>query len=166
MSLSTRLLLVLALVLALPAAPRADDGVARRLAAQNALIHEHWEYRLREFPELATARGDPRYADRWTDYSPAGIAKQRQAVARHLRRLKAIATDGFPEQDRLNHLLLARELEQWLQRLDLGAHLMPVDHFIGAHLQPTQIATLALLDTPRQVRSYVDRLHRIPAMLA
>ena len=166
MSLSARLLLVLALVLALPTATRADDRVARRLAAQNALIDEHWEYRLREFPELATARGDPRYADRWTDYSPAGIAKQRRTIAAHLKRLKAIDSGGFAEQDRLNHELLARELEQWLQRLDLDAHLMPVDHFIGAHLQPTQVAALAPLDTPRQVRNYVDRLNRIPAMLA
>lgn len=166
MSLPIRLLLVLALVLALPTATRADDVVARRLAVQNALIDEHWEYRLREFPELATTRGDPRHADRWTDYSPAGIARQRQAVAAHLKRLKAIDTRGFAEQDRLNHLLLARELRQWLQRLDLGDGLMPVDHLIGAHLQPTQIAALVTLDTPRQVRSYVDRLNRVPAMLA
>lgn len=161
-----RTLLALAVVLAAwPIVPWADDTLARRLAAQNAVIEENWEYRLREFPELATARGDLRYADRWSDYTPSRAAHQRRALAGQLKRLQSIRTDGFAEQDRLNHALLVRELQEWLQALDLQAHLMPVDHFIGAHLQPTQIAMQASLETPRQVRDYVTRLQRVPVML-
>lgn len=157
-------LLFVAVVLCAPA--RAGDTVAQRLTRQNALVAENWEYRLRAQPEMATVRGDPRHGDRWTDYGLGRVERHRRAIAGQLKRLKAIDTRGFGEQDRLNHALLARELSQTLRELELGTHLMPVDHFTGAHFRPAQIAAIVALDTPRQRRDYVERLRRLPQMFA
>jgi uncharacterized protein (DUF885 family) len=72
----------------------AEDTAAQRLARQNALIAEDWEHRLRESPEFATFRGDPRHADGWTDYAIGHVARQRDAVAARLQRLLPIDTRG------------------------------------------------------------------------
>src|SRR5262245_62311000 len=86
--------------------------LADRLAAQNALFDEYYESDLRNFPERATAFGDYRYNDKLADYSLAAIAQRHRADEEFLKRIQAIPTAGFSEQDQLSHDLLIRVLQQ------------------------------------------------------
>ncbi|MEO9091877.1 MAG: DUF885 domain-containing protein, partial [Rhodanobacter sp.] len=52
----------------------ANTDVATRVAALNALLDEQWQFNLKNSPESATALGDLRYNDRWTDPSLAHLA--------------------------------------------------------------------------------------------
>ncbi|MEO9091629.1 MAG: DUF885 domain-containing protein, partial [Rhodanobacter sp.] len=52
----------------------AKSDVATRVAALNALLDEQWQFNLKNSPESATALGDLRYNDRWTDPSLAHLA--------------------------------------------------------------------------------------------
>src|ERR1051326_8166318 len=86
--------------------------VSERLSAQNALFDEQYESDLRNSPERATSYGDYRYNDQLADYSLAAIAKRHEIDEGFLRRLRAITTTGFSDQDQLSHDLLVRVLEQ------------------------------------------------------
>src|SRR5215470_16520337 len=92
--------------------------VAERLAAQNALFDERYEWELRNFPERATAYGDYRYNDQLRDYSLDGIMRFHEAHQSMLARLQAISTEGFSDQDQLSHDLLVRVLQDLIADFD------------------------------------------------
>ena len=115
--------------------------VADRLAAQNALFDEYYENELRTFPERATAFGDYRYNDQLGDYSLAGVAKRHRSDQDFLRRIEAIPTTGFSDQDQLSHDLLIRVLQQRGADYDLKEYEMPVNQMNGIH---TGLADLPL----------------------
>src|SRR3954468_6172791 len=120
---------------------RAEKPLVDRLAAQNALFDEQYETDLRNFPERATAFGDYRYNDKLTDHSLAAVQQRHQTDADFLRRLKAIATTGFSDQDQLSHELMVRALEQRITDFDLKEYEMPVTQQNGIH---TNLADLPL----------------------
>jgi uncharacterized protein (DUF885 family) len=93
--------------------------LAERLAAQNALFDEYYETELRNHPESATAYGDYRYNQQLDDYSLAGIARHHEDDQAFLKRVEAITSEGFPEQDQLSHDLLIRVLQQRIADFDL-----------------------------------------------
>src|SRR5579864_6576399 len=82
--------------------------VAERLAAQNALFDEQYESDLRNSPERATSFGDYRYNDKLSDHSLSAIAERHKTDLEFLKRLQAIPTTGFSDQDQLSHDLMAR----------------------------------------------------------
>src|SRR6185312_15193624 len=108
------LLLLLVVAPVISAFAQKPQSLADRLAAQNALFDEQYESDLQNNPERATAFGDYRYNDKLTDHSLAGIAHRHQLDEGFLRRLQAIPTAGFSDQDQLSHDLMVRVLEQRL----------------------------------------------------
>src|SRR5664279_110237 len=85
--------------------------VADRVAAQNALFEEQYESDLKNFPERATAFGDYRYNDKLTDYSLEAITQRNKSNKEFLKRIEAIPTTGFSDQDQLSHDLMVRVLQ-------------------------------------------------------
>src|SRR6266704_6236101 len=75
------------------------SSVDSRLAEQNALFEEQYESDLQAHPEAATSFGDYRYNDRLSEYSIAAINGQHAGDMGFLKRLNAISTAGFREQD-------------------------------------------------------------------
>src|SRR5947209_11453455 len=80
-----------------------QKSVSTRLAAQNALFEEQYESDLRNFPERATSSGDYRFNDKLGDHSLAAIQQRHKTDAAFLKRLEAISTGGFSDQDKLSH---------------------------------------------------------------
>ena len=88
-----------------------QKSVTDRLATQNALFEEQYESDLRNFPERATSSGDYRFNDKLGDYSLAAIQQRHKTDESFLKRLEAIPTHGFSDQDQLSHDLLVRVLK-------------------------------------------------------
>jgi uncharacterized protein (DUF885 family) len=140
--------------------------VATRLAAQNALFAEQYESDLKLSPELATSLGDYRYNDRLSDVSIAGQARADDIDASFLKKLQAISTEGFSEQDKLSHDLLVRTLQQRMTDYGFKDWEMPVSQMDGA---PTDLADLPLsvpLDSVKHYEDYIARLNEIPLYLS
>jgi uncharacterized protein (DUF885 family) len=150
-----------AIAFAQPAKP-----VDARLAAQNAVFDEQYEYSLREFPERATAFGDYRYNDRLSDYSLAAVGRHHDADLAFLGRLQAISTDGFPEQDALSHELMVRVLRQRVDDYDLKEFEMPVNQQNGVHTWLADLPLSVPLDSVKHYEDYIARLHQIPRVLS
>jgi uncharacterized protein (DUF885 family) len=130
------------------------------------LLADEWEYEMRESPESATALGDYRYNDRWSDNSLAHIQQQKDDVAKWLARFNAIDVSGFPEQEKLNQSLMVRNLKETLEGMELKTYEMPINQFFGAHLQLAQFVALVPLDSTKHYEDYLARLHKLPQLVS
>jgi uncharacterized protein (DUF885 family) len=140
--------------------------VADRLAAQNALFDEQYESDLRDFPERATSFGDYRYNDKLADHSLEAIARRHKTDEAFLKRLEAIATTGFSDQDQLSHDLLVRVLQQRIADFDLKEYEMPVSQQNGVHTSLADLPLSVPLDSVKHYEDYIARLHQVPRVLS
>ena len=140
--------------------------VAERLAAQNALFDEQYEADLRNFPERATAFGDYRYNDRLADYSLAAITRRHDTDAGFLKRLEAIPTADFSDQDQLSHDLLIRVLRQRIADFGLKEYEMPINQQNGIHTNLADLPLAVPFDSIKHYEDYISRLHQIPRALS
>jgi uncharacterized protein (DUF885 family) len=139
--------------------------VAESLAAQNALFDEQYETDLRNYPERATAFGDYRYNDQLNDYSLAAIARRHETDEAFLKRLQAIPTADFSDQDQLSHDLLIRVLEQRIADFNLKEYEMPINTQNGIHTNLADLPLAVPLDSVKHYEDYIARLHQIPRAL-
>jgi uncharacterized protein (DUF885 family) len=158
--------LVFVVVLSGSAFAQGLPPVADRLAAQNALFDEQYESDLRNFPQRATARGDYRFNDKLADYSLNAAARRQQTDENFLRRLEAISTAGFSDQDHLSHDLLVRVLQQRVADFGLKEYEMPVNTQSGIHTNLADLPLSVPLDSVKHYEDYIARLHQIPIALS
>ena len=158
--------LFLFVLIAVSAFAQNPKQVADRLAAQNALFEEQYESDLRNAPERATAFGDYRYNDKLSDYSLAAIAQRHRTDENFLKRLQAIPTAGFSDQDQLSHDLLVRALQQRVADFDLKEYEMPVSQQGGIHTGLADLPLSVPFDSVKHYEDYIARLHQIPRVLS
>jgi prolyl oligopeptidase len=91
----------------------------------HALLDEAWEWQLRENPMFASNLGDRRFNDQWSDDSIAAIQRRQDETREFLQRAYAIDTDGLSDDDRLNHELFRRSLQDRVDRFKFNGHLIP-----------------------------------------
>jgi uncharacterized protein (DUF885 family) len=142
-------------------APRIEE----RRKELSQLIADEWEYEMRDAPVFATVVGDYRYNDKWGDHSLAHAAQRKANAQKWLARFEAVDTSGFPEQEKLNQVLMVRNLKTEIEGIDLKTFEMPIDQFFGAHLQIAQFVSFAPFHTTKQYEDYLARLHGIPTVL-
>ncbi|HYA23829.1 MAG TPA: DUF885 domain-containing protein [Terriglobales bacterium] len=140
--------------------------LADRLAAQNALFDEQYENDLREFPERATAFGDYRYNDRLNDHSLEAILRRHETDEAFLKRIEAISTADFSDQDQLSHDLMIRILKQRIADFDLKEYEMPVNQFSGVHTSLADLPLSVPLDSLKHYEDYISRLHQVPRAMS
>jgi uncharacterized protein (DUF885 family) len=159
-----RAALLLALTIPL-IAHAAGQSLETRRSELSGLLADEWKYTLRTQPELATQVGDNRYNDRLSDYSDKAIAADLTHARQSLRRFEAIDVAGFPERERLNHVLMVRSLRTEIEAAQFKDWEMPAAQIEGIHLKYASL----VFDTPfRNVKDYQDylaRLHQIPRVL-
>jgi uncharacterized protein (DUF885 family) len=160
-----RILFLILLVLpplAALAVPSDQPPLEARRKNLDQLLADEWEYELRETPELATLLGDYRYNDRWSDYSLAHVQIQKQDLQKWIARVAAIDTTGFPEQEKLNQILMLRNLKERIEAIDLKTYEMPIDQQDGAHLLFAEALTIIPFDSTRHYDDYLGRLRSLP----
>ena len=136
-----------------------------RRAELKRLIADEWEYTLRNAPELATNTGDVRYNDRLSDLSAKAIADDLEHTRQALKKFEALDVSGFPEQEKLNHALMVRDLRESVERARFKGWEMPATQFGGVHLEYASLAYSVPLRTVKDYENYLARLHQIPRVL-
>jgi hypothetical protein len=154
---------VLLLVSTVAVLLRAQD-IAQRRKQLSDLIAEEWEFELRTTPEGATIIGDNRYNDRLSDVSLEGIQSFVDQSRKFLERLEAIDAAGFPEQEKLNKVLLSWNLRvgtgffRWrpgLEGFSLKSYETPVDQFDGIHLFLPDLVAFTPFHTAQDYQNYI-----------
>ena len=129
-------IVLLAIPLVTIAIPRTgtETALEMRRAQLSAALEQEWEYQLRARPEMATYIGDNRFNDRVSDHSAQFFAEDLEHAKQTLRSIDSIDTTGFPEQERLNKILLVRSLREEIESSRFKDWEMPVDQMNGIHL--------------------------------
>jgi len=156
---------VFALLPLVSAATAPAQSLAARRAKLRDAIEQEWQYQLRIHPETATEIGDPRYNDRWSDYSAAAAERQTAHAREEIRIFAAIDSTGFPEQEALNKTLMLRQLRNDVDGARFRDWEMPVDPMNGIHLGLPQLMDDMPLNNVKDYQNYLARLHGIPAVL-
>lgn len=139
-----------------------SSSVEQRMKKLRDLLHEQWEYTLRNAPEFASIIGDKRYNDRLSNFSQTAIDRDLAQARVFLRKFEAIDTTGFPEQERLNRDLMVRNLREQLEGVKFKEWEMPVNQFNGLHIDLPQFVTSFSFETVKDYDDYIARLKQVP----
>jgi uncharacterized protein (DUF885 family) len=126
----------------------------------DALAHDYWEWRLREFPETATLVGDARYNDRLADLSWTAVERRRGDTRAFLERLRRLDRAALTGQAALSFAVLEWELTTAVDGQRFPSEVLALDQLDGPHLLfPSMIQA-----TPfRQASDYEAFLKRLQA---
>jgi uncharacterized protein (DUF885 family) len=127
-----------------------------------ALFDEEWQYELLHSPEFATALGDKRYNDRFSDLSPQAQQADVDQRRAFLAKFEAVDAAGLSPQDTLSRSLMIRNLRQEIEGAQFKPWEMPVNQFGGPHTDLVDMVSLTPFDDVRDYENYISRLHRIP----
>jgi uncharacterized protein (DUF885 family) len=173
--LSVVTLRAVAIIAALGAALTADRAVAQSssqvtLSAQGGvqglkrLVADYWEDYLRRFPEKATALGDKRYNDRWSDLSSAEMKKTLRRAQEYIKRLKAVDATSLSAKDELSRELLLHTLLEDLESAKFKEWEMPLHQIHGIHFELPQLVSITPFDDVNDYDSYTARLRKVPRL--
>ena len=136
------------------ATPSEASSLQSRLDMQNQL-----------FKEQAASDATPSSGEKRSllgDFSLAASARQNAIDLGFRTRLAAISPDGFPEQDRISHELMLRELDQRMTDYSLKNYEMPLTQFRGIHTDLADIPRSLPFQSVKDYEKYISQLHEIP----
>ena len=162
LSVTTLVLVMLATGGAVQASQTKQANLETRRKALTELLSEQWEYTLKKSPEFASIIGDKRYNDKLSDYSPAAVEADNQAQAAFLKRLQAIDSSGFSEQEKLNKELMLRQLKVAVDGARFKEWEMPVLQNSGIHLEAAELVASLSFVTIKDYEDYLARLKQLP----
>jgi len=161
------LLAALALASVLPAQAQAQSS-AHQSSAQDPVLHrlfdEEWERGLRESPENASYNGDPRFNDRWSDFSLTAIASREAADRAALARLHAIDRKRLSAADQLDYDTFEWNLQRSVERQKFREYLQPISHQ-GGPQTADGIAEVLPFATLKDYRDWLKRLQALPTVI-
>jgi len=129
-----------------------QDDRSSRLTAQNTLFADYGKIEQR------------RDAQDFADRSFRAIVEENHSNLKLRRRLAAINTEGFEEQDQLSHDLLIRELDQEIKDYNLKLFEFPLAEGEGLHHTLTHVADDSF-QSVAEYDAYVRKLRQIPLVL-
>ncbi|WLI89986.1 DUF885 domain-containing protein [Massilia sp. R2A-15] len=151
------------------AAAAAPAPAVAQASKLNRLADAFYAERAAFEPLMMTANGDSRYDDQLGLGIAPKVRAAHYASYRQLRRqLSAIPRDRLDDRDRLNHELLAYELDSALAMEPFPDYLLPLDQFDNV---PSTLANYASgtgsqpLATVKQYHAYLGRLRQLPGWI-
>jgi uncharacterized protein (DUF885 family) len=138
---------------------RADEGSKLR-----ELLASEWEYTMAENPSWASALGDRRWNDKWTDESAEHLARQAEHDRELLTKLEGIDRLQLPAEDRLNYDMkkygATLALDEYAQRL----WTLPMNQREGVQLLDESTNSLRF-ETVKDYEDWIARLRAVPEVV-
>ncbi|WP_341502999.1 DUF885 domain-containing protein [Gallaecimonas sp. GXIMD4217] len=146
-------------------APVAQQAEANALASR--LFDTYFEQEAAHSPMMLTGLGRKDRYDEWDDLSAeahqAGIDRARAMLAR----LEALDEGLLDDQNRLSLTLLRQDLEDSIRDSRWREHGYPVNQMYGWHSMPVAfLINQHRIDSESDAWAYIQRLRRLPALLA
>jgi len=129
-----------------------------------ALLDEAWEWQLKENPMMASALGDRRYNDQWTDNSIQAIKRRQDETREFLRRVYAIDRNALSEEDQLNFELFRRSLQDRVDLFKFDSHLIPFYQRGGVQNLDSNTSRLRFV-TVKDYEDWIARLDQIDVVI-
>ena len=135
--------------------------------ALHKMADDYYAWRNENYPVRSSEAGLHTWDDRLTDYSPAKIAERAQHVHSLLEKVRAMKTDNWPKNDRIDWILFRAQLEN----IDFGHRILKFERTNPqVYVRECTDAIFSLLkkeyDTPRRrALAATARLKEMPALL-
>lgn len=155
----------------MPTTARAADNQAT--TQFHELLHDQWEWQMREFPERATNIGDYRYNDRVTDLSAAAAMKRKEKHTEFFARALKIDPSQLAGQDRISYSVLVysqkqtEAMDKMFGSLPLSTsdNWLPVSQMAGPQFNLPALAKATPFNTVKDYEDYIKRLSQVPVQL-
>ena len=131
----------------------------------HTLFRRSYEWELREFPEMAMARGDYSNADRVTDSSLQAIQRRHEKTKAFLEQLRALPTHNLNKEDLLNYQLFELKLTNAIQGHRFRMFLAPIGGRFGVHQRIPQMAERVRFRSRADYANYLTRLEQVPTVV-
>jgi uncharacterized protein (DUF885 family) len=136
-------------------------------AALHKIADDYYAWRNENYPVRSSYAGLHTWDDRLTDHSPAKIAERAQHVRSLLDRVRAMKTDSWPKDDRIDWILFRAQLEN----VDFGNRVLKFERTNPqVYTEECTNSIFSLLkkeyDTPRKrALAATARLKQMPGLL-
>src|SRR4029077_8202269 len=144
-----------------------DSGEVMATAALRKMATDYYAWRNENYPVRSSEAGLHTWDDKLTDYSPAKIAGRAQHVRSLLEKVRAMKTDNWSKDDRIDAILFRAQLEN----VDFGNRILKFERSNPQiYTSECTNAIFSLLkkeyDTPRKrALAATARLQQMPAFL-
>lgn len=141
--------------------------------ALHALFEREFRYGLEEFPERATFFGIEGHDHRFTDRSPAAVARRKARVAKIIAELERFDPARLSAQDRISREVMLAGLRLDAEENALYGDLpfdattpwMAISSMFGPQALLAALAKATRFRRPRDYDNYVKRLEAVPGVL-
>lgn len=132
----------------------------------HALFDKDWQFRLTEFPTLATYTGSPGAHDKLGSVAEEDQLRRANFWRGILAELKQIDPGTLDSEDRINYLLFKRQLESMVKNIDFRGYQIPILVDEGFHTSFARLADTVPFNTTTDYENYISRMHAWPALVA
>lgn len=154
---SSGLIIVLALVCTSSVAQESNSD-----SLVDAIIAEHWQYRMQEFPLEATQSGISEFNDRFHGVTAEDRARRLTAEQGFLRRTRDIDSSRLSVSDRVNAELFEWVLEDSLGSYELNLARIPFNTFSGFYMDVLNASNGVPMNTAKDYEDYIARMRDVP----
>ena len=134
-------------------------------AELTAIIDDHWQWTLRQYPERRLEYGDRSGNDQWTDMSLDAFQRRYEDEGRFVQRLEQIEPATLSEDAQVNRAMLLRQLRDNLTEYEDGLYLIALDMRSGPQHRHSMVDTLPM-ESAQDHEDWLNRLRGLPEQLS
>ena len=153
-----RLLLPPVFVLSTGTALASDESL-------EAVISNHWDWVLEQYPEFRREYGDNSGNQSWTNLSTEVLERRNEDIKAFIDDLDRIDPASLSETARLNQRMLKTSLQEEVESYESGLHLIALNMRSGPQHRYTMVERLPMA-TETDYVDWLARLENLPAQLA
>ena len=134
-------------------------------AELTAIIDDHWQWTLSQYPERRLEYGDRSGNDQWTDMSLDAFQRRYEDEGRFVQRLEQIEPATLSEDAQVNRAMLLRQLRDNLTEYEDGLYLIALDMRSGPQHRHSMVDTLPM-ESAQDHEDWLNRLRGLPEQLS
>jgi uncharacterized protein (DUF885 family) len=154
---------VLACIFAVSAGRAA--GAASEDERFQELMDRIWAWNMEQFPEWATHLGKREGLDRWTDDSYEAIQKRKEQTRLFLGELATIDAGRLNADAQLNHRLLLRDYQLWVDGQRFPGELLALNQLGGVHQGVVDLMRVVPAQRAADFDAILARLGAVPRVV-
>lgn len=133
-------------------------------SALSAIIDEHWQWVLEQYPERRLEYGDRSGNNQWTDMSPEAFQRRYDDEGQFVQRLEQLEPATLTSDEQINRAMLLRQLRDNRTEFEDGLHLIALNMRSGPQHRHSMIDYLPM-ENKRDYEDWLARLDALPAQL-
>jgi uncharacterized protein (DUF885 family) len=134
--------------------------------AFKSLYQREWQWRLKEYPQSATAVGVHDYDDQLGHVDSAAQKRRLQWLKQLETELDSIDATALAPETRVNHSIFVMQIDNAIANIELGGYLMPMTSDSSFYADLQMLAQSHPKTSVQDYRNYISRLAAIPDYFA